>query len=237
MTDLAEPRAARRAGIAALRLPRIPLVRGRTELPARPGPERPGAAYLRARADRRLAHELKRLVVLGFLLGTVLAGFGFWQAYLTPARFPPAWHAMLWLGVAVWLVTLVAPQLLSPVERGMRLVGSTIGGALLHGALALVYGLVVVPVGIGLRLVRGPAPIWAWTQAPPRGAEGWRPKVLALPEGEEAARRVGLRSVVRFFVRNGGIVFLPAVIVLAAFGIALYFVKTSALAPFIYTLF
>jgi hypothetical protein len=202
-------------------------------------PAGPGAAYLRRREDRRLAHELRRLTVLGLLLGGLLSGFGFWNAYLAPARVEVAWHVMLWLGLAVVLLTLVVPQLLAPVERGMRWVGSTLGGALLHGALAAVYALVIVPVGVALRWVRGPAPICSWTTAPRRaGAEGWRPKLLAVPAREEGPpRRVGLGAVLRFFVRHGGIVFLPAVIVLAAFGIALYFVKTSALAPFIYTLF
>ena len=40
-----------------------------------------------------------------------------------------------------------------------------------------------------------------------------------------------------YFVRNGHFMLLPVVVFLLVAGLVLYFVKTSALAPFIYTLF
>jgi hypothetical protein len=49
--------------------------------------------------------------------------------------------------------------------------------------------------------------------------------------------RTSMIGVLAFFIRRGKILLLPAVIILIAFGLALYFVKTSVLAPFLYTLF
>jgi hypothetical protein len=44
-------------------------------------------------------------------------------------------------------------------------------------------------------------------------------------------------DILTFFARQGHYLFLPTLVVLIALGMVLFFVKTSALAPFIYTLF
>ena len=43
--------------------------------------------------------------------------------------------------------------------------------------------------------------------------------------------------VVGYFIRNGHFVLVPVVVFLLLAGLVLFFVKSSALAPFIYTLF
>jgi hypothetical protein len=44
-------------------------------------------------------------------------------------------------------------------------------------------------------------------------------------------------NVLQFFARRGHYVFLPTLLILLALSVVLFFVKSSALAPFIYTLF
>ena len=44
-------------------------------------------------------------------------------------------------------------------------------------------------------------------------------------------------TVLQFFARRGHYIFLPTLVVLLALGLVLFFVKSSVLAPFIYTLF
>ena len=81
-----------------------------------------------------------------------------------------------------------------------------------------------------------------WDKAQPAGGlEGWHPKEVAFEvqvgrRGKPSLARRFL-TVLQFFARRGHYIFLPTLIVLLALGVVLFFVKSSALAPFIYTLF
>jgi len=78
---------------------------------------------------------------------------------------------------------------------------------------------------------------------PPRELQGWIGKETIVIDADLS--RTGLRRylllqpivVLGFFIRRGHILLVPVVILLMILGLILFFVQTSALAPFIYTLF
>jgi len=96
-----------------------------------------------------------------------------------------------------------------------------------------------------LRRQKGTAPIYRWSGEVPKNIEGWIEKEAATRQDsfvprEQIRRGFMLRhpfSVLGFFVSRGQMFFVPVLIFLLILGLVLFFVQSSSLAPFIYTLF
>lgn len=195
-----------------------------------------------ARRAARLAHEaLKREIIFGMVISTMLLAAGLWCYYIVVGANDRLWQAVAMLGAVGWLAALVFPVLWKGPEQLLGAVMRKLGGFLLGALLALVYGMLITPVGWLIRLVKGADPIYAWDGPAPAGMEGWQRKEVlfetnAGPAGKPNLLR-RLLSVLRFFAERGHYVFLPVLIILIALGMVLFFVQSSALAPFIYTLF
>ena len=91
--------------------------------------------------------------------------------------------------------------------------------------------------------LRGADPFYAWTGEAPAVTQGWVPKSV-VDDRRSASSEAAMRPlssqlfvVIGYFLRNGHFVLVPVVVFLLLAGLVLFFVKSSALAPFIYTLF
>jgi hypothetical protein len=202
----------------------------------------PTGTYLARRGLRAASRRLTQLLVLGYGIGTLLLALGLYNLLFAAGARAPAWQVVALAGALAMLVTLVAPFAWEVPERGIRRFGNWLGHALMTAILVLVYGLFFWPVGALIRALRGADPVYQWRTTPPAGMEGWRRKELpfdvAGASGAGAsAGRVGFFAVLVFFTRRGYYLLIPALVVLVSLGIALFFLQTSALAPFIYTLF
>lgn len=197
--------------------------------------------YLERRAAR-LAHEdLKREIIFGMVISTLLLATGLWRYYIVVGANDVLWQGVAWLGAVGWLAAIVLPVLWKGPEQALAALMRTLGGLLLGALLAFVYGVLITPVGWLIRRMKGADPIYAWDGPAPVGMEGWQHKEVlyetnAGPAGKPNLLR-RLLNVLRFFAGRGHYVFLPVLIILIALGMVLFFVQSSALAPFIYTLF
>jgi hypothetical protein len=113
---------------------------------------------------------------------------------------------------------------------------SWIGAGILGVLLAVIYLLLVVPSAFLLRLLgKNEAPNqWAGSEPTQWGA--WKMKQTT----SSAAPRTRLPLVfivLSYFVRQRQYLLLPVVFVLVLLGVLFFFVSSSPLAPFIYTLF
>jgi hypothetical protein len=199
---------------------------------------------LERRALRAASRELTQMLVLGYTLGLASLGLGLYKFYIAQEAWDTFWLAVAWAGAVEVLATLVTPLVWRGPERVLRRIGNWLGGKIMAAILALVYFAFFWPVGALLRAIQGSHPIYTWESAATSGMEGWRDKVLPADlvcaqdaSGRRGRRRLGLFSVLAFFVRRGHFFLIPALLVLVSIGIALFFLQTSALAPFIYTLF
>jgi len=199
--------------------------------------------YLIRLRERTAWLALKRQIVLGLVGGWLLLLIGaFRYFYEVHARGATA-IGLLVAGCALFGMGLLWPQGLAGVERGVRAGTGWIGKGVLMAFLSLTYFAVITPVGLVWRAARGSHPFYAWKANPPAAMEGWVPKAVVddarAASAEAGIRRLALQPVfvVGYFVRNGHFMLLPVVVFLLVAGLVLYFVKTSALAPFIYTLF
>ncbi|MBW8883553.1 MAG: hypothetical protein JF612_01990 [Planctomycetia bacterium] len=107
--------------------------------------------------------------------------------------------------------------------------------------LSFVYFALIWPAGyLSRRRTRG---FVAWEAHPTELSSAWQPIELVADESATAPGSgyrglpLLLASIVGFFFRRGDYLLVLIVILLVVLGLVLYFVQSSALAPFIYTLF
>lgn len=205
--------------------------------------ENTAGSFLARKRLREQSRELTQHLVLGFGLGLILLFLGAYKYYISIEAWDVLWKVSIGFGAGAILGTLLFPSIWRGPEALLRRFGNWVGHALMKVLLAGTYFVFIWPVGVLLRATKGTTPIYEWGSIPPKGMEGWHEKKLPydLPDtsGVDASKggRTGFLKVLVFFVRRGHIIFIPVLILLVSLGIALFFLQTSALAPFIYTLF
>jgi hypothetical protein len=182
---------------------------------------------------------LKRRSATGVVLGCVLAFEGVYRLLFKPGADDRFWTAAAIAGAVILLLTIVIPATMAPFERAMRFVGHWIFKGLLSLLLILVYFLFFVPLGAVLRK-RYPTSEWEGTK-PNLGKSGWEDKRLERTAAREGEKRRPLLLLplilLSYFAKERQFVLMPVVLLLVILGLVLLFLQTSAIAPFIYTLF
>jgi hypothetical protein len=213
--------------------------------PAMPADEaaaasRPRSAYLRDLALRRQADAIRRQTVYGLVMGWILllvAGFIY---CCVPNPVDLLWAALMVIGALHMAAAIVLPQALAWPEWLWIAVARWQGWLIMTILLTIVYFALIWPAAIvSRRRIRG---FVTWDGEPPPSSTAWQPIDLA---ETEIASVAGQRSrslpllvagVIAFFFRRGNYLLLAIVILLVVLGLALYFVQSSAFAPFIYPL-
>lgn len=195
--------------------------------------------FLVRRKSREASKALTQQLVLGFGIGLILLAFGAYKYFVSIGVWDTLWYAAMVAGAVLIALTWIAPFLWRGLESGIRAFGNFVGHGVMTVILTLFYFLLIWPVGAFLRATKGQHPIYTWQGVPSANMEGWSDKKLPydLSTSTANSRRTGILKVLVFFVRSGRVIFLPVLLLLVSLGIALFFLKTSALAPFIYTLF
>lgn len=200
-------------------------------------------SFLLRRQRRAASQELTQMLVLGYGIGFLALGVGSYKYAISPDAWDALWKPVAYFGLVAVIATLFIPFVWYWPERALRAFGNRVGGLLMNGLLAIVYFAIVWPFGWLLRATRGADPIYRWQIRPPEGMEGWHVKELPADVRTGAGGvgpprgRLGLWAVLRFFVRGGHYALIPGILVLVSIGIVLFFLQTSVIAPFIYTLF
>ena len=200
--------------------------------------------FLARRQSRQNSRELTQMLVLGIGISFIAMGVGLYKYFFTPNSFDSFWLGVSWFGLIALIVTLIFPFCWQVLEKILRKIGNVIGHILLTAILSIIYFLVIWPVGAIMRAKNGTDPIYTWLDKKPDNMKGWILKQLPNDIANISERshssgkhRTGLYSTVRFFVKSGNYFIIPVFLLLATIGIILFFLQTSVIAPFIYTLF
>jgi Family of unknown function (DUF5989) len=197
--------------------------------------------YLHDLALRREALAIRRQIVYGLAIGWVLllaCGFIY---FCVPSRVDLLWSALMVLGALHLAAAVILPQALYWPERVWSKIARWQGWIIMTVLLTLVYFALIWPAGYFSR--RRAHGFVVWEQHPTNLKSAWEPIDLSESEvGSTAASTYRslpllLASVVGFFFRRGDYLVVVIVVLLVVLGLVLYFVQSSALAPFIYTLF
>lgn len=202
------------------------------------------ASFLARRESRAASRELTQMLILGFGIGFIALLLGSYKYFVVQGVLDSLWRAIAWLGAFALLATLIYPFIWRIPEQVLRRFGNWVGHQIMTVVLVVIYYAFFWPVGALLRAIKGKHPIYEWQESASHEMEGWRTKELPSDMLDAVAqgvlynkRRIGMFGILMFFFRRGHYFLIPALLVLTAIGIALFFLQTSALAPFIYTLF
>jgi hypothetical protein len=201
-------------------------------------------SFLQRRKLRIASRELTQMLVLGLGVGALGVCVGAYKFFLVQEADDTFWRGIGWMGVATIVLTLIYPYIWHRLENLIRKFGGWVGHNLMTLVLTAVYFALIWPIGLLLRATKGTHPIYGWSDQLPTKMEGWHRKEFAMDINAlleqhrgQKKHRVGVINVMMFFAQRGHYVMMPVLFTLVALGIALFFLQTSALAPFIYTLF
>jgi len=197
--------------------------------------------YLKRRGERTRAAALKKQITFGLLIGWLLTLVGAFYYFLVVGALDGLWLAVMWAGLLLLVVTISCPAALAWPERLWMKLASGIGHVVFSVILGAIYFLFFLPVGRFLRWRKGDHPFYHWDERKPVQPEGWVKKVLPSETIQLRDRKRPLFTqpflVIGHIARQGHYLFLPALLILLLIGLILFFAQSSALAPFIYTIF
>jgi len=190
-------------------------------------------------AARTALAELKRHAGFGMAISSILIAGSAWKYYFVVGVNDTLWFVLLILGLVGLVAARVVPSIWTVPERALATAMQHIGHWLFAIVLAFLYVALVTPLGILARINTRESFV-EWHRDALPGRATWTPKEITADGGVRHKRRSLMRSLVAVllhFQRRKLYFLLPFLAVVLALGLALFFVKGSALAPFIYTLF
>jgi len=197
------------------------------------------SSYMKRLQMRKERAALKNNIIFGLTIGWVLTLMGAFKTFVLLEG--GVSQLLLVAGLAFLATTLVAPGLMIYPHGVMKAIATFVGTNLFKAVLTVVYFLTILPAGLVYQKKNNHEPFYSWTHEKPARIEGWADKVASDENGKSTEYSLPgwlqPLSVVIYFARNSQLLFLPCLIVLLMLGLVGVFVQSSALAPFIYTLF
>ena len=195
--------------------------------------------YMKRLNLRREQAALKNNVIFGLTIGWVFTLMGAFKSFiLLEGGVAPV---LFTVGLLFLCTTLIKPGLMIYPHRVMKGIATFVGTNLFKAVLTVIYFVTILPAGLIYQKKNNHEPFYSWTGNNAPAIEGWTDKVASDENGKasEYSMPGWLQplSVVVYFARHSQLLFLPCLIVLLMLGLIGIFVQSSALAPFIYTLF
>ncbi|MEH2283914.1 MAG: DUF5989 family protein [Nostoc sp.] len=200
-------------------------------------------SYLQRLKQRKHLAQLKEQIVFGLTLGwlmTLVGGFHYFFAINTHDTF---WKVLLYIGIGLIAISLILPSAIYLFQNLLQKLTEKIGEKIFILILLASYFLFILPIGVLLRRQKTNNSFYAWQDKFIAQVEGWlkwesREDIQPLqPGAKKRPLMLQLAWVIAYFIRNGHYLLIPVLVLLLVLGLIMFFVKASALAPFIYTLF
>ena len=194
--------------------------------------------YMQERKNRLEDEMITNYAVFGQLGGLILSLLGFMK-WLTTYNAVMSYVLLGLTAFGLYMIIsgVILPQSLEWCYKPFSIVGNKIGELIFDILLLIVYFVFVLPVGIFMRRKNHDYLYLEWDGQYPfaerEGFTSWKSSGMTSRNGmlSTSAR------IIEVFMMNGKYILIPAVMILIALGIILFFVSSSVMAPFIYTLF
>ncbi|MEH2412478.1 DUF5989 family protein [Nostoc sp.] len=200
-------------------------------------------SYLQRLKQRKHLAQLQEQIVFGLTLGWLMTLVGGFRYFFAIDGHDNLWKALLYIGIGLITISLLVPSAISLFHSFLRHLTEKIGEKIFLLILLASYFLFILPIGVLLRKQKTNNSFHVWQDKFMAQAEGWikwesREDIQPLqPGAKKRPLMLQLVWVVAYFIRNGHYLLIPVLVLLLVLGLILFFVKSSALAPFIYTLF
>ncbi len=197
-------------------------------------------SYLIRLHDRKESEELKATIIFGLAFGWVLTLMGaFRYFFLVQENY---WLTVSQVGLAILAITVVLPGLISYPQKAIQFVGGFVATQVFKVLIAIVYFIVVLPIGLISQRAHGTHPFYSWADAAPANMEGWVDKNVSnqktsLNGSQKSSMLLNSLHAFRYFTEHGQLILLPCLVLFLVLGLMGVLVQSSAIAPLIYTLF
>ncbi len=197
-------------------------------------------SYLIRLHDRRESEELKATVIFGLALGWVLTLMGAFRYFFLVQE--SYWLTVSQVGLAILAITVVMPGLIGYPQKAIQFVGGFVATQVFKVLIAIVYFIVVLPIGLISQKVYGTHPFYSWADAAPANMEGWVDKNVSnqsssVKGNQKSSMMLNSLHAFRYFTEHGQLILLPCLVLFLVLGLMGVLVQSSAIAPLIYTLF
>ena len=204
--------------------------------------------YLNDRKKRLELEEISDLAIFGQVGGLIfcwLSGTAWINlCWFEPSKWlnygrvlSPLMVLIFAFGLYMIFCGVIIPQWLNWFYKIFSYIGNKIGEIIFKILLTILYVIFVIPIGIIYNKHRQKYLYAFWDDKYPyderEGFTDWKPADTSNKKGMAGTSL----KLFGMLVNNGQYILIPVVIFLIALGIILFFVSSSVMAPFIYTLF
>jgi hypothetical protein len=199
--------------------------------------------YQRKLNERRAMAQLKEEAVFGLLGGLILLVWGF-VGYLDNSGFlEKVFIGIMLAGGLLFLLGLIFPSLLYYPKQGFFVLGNYIGRIIFSVLLGIIYIIFVLPIGAIMARKRQDYLLIQWDErfeaaGVDSALSSWQD--IACGTGSPTRLKGFMYSIFRlfaYFTVRRHFILLPLLCILLLLGLLFFFISSTVIAPFIYTLF
>lgn len=191
--------------------------------------------YLQERKIRENRKCYRDNVLFGMLGGVFFAFLSFLQFLRAGKGWDILWAAVFVFAILLFMITLIYTPIVEPIKNGFMKVGNAVGNLIFKLLLIIIYIVFFIPAGKLMDKRKYEFYSWETGLSNARGFID-REKIYK-PDSDYSDKNISLYRVISFFMERKQFIMLPALIILLALGIVLFFLSSTVVAPFIYTLF
>lgn len=201
------------------------------------------SSYLQRLRQRQQLTDLKEQIVFGLTLGWLMTLLGGFHYFFAIGINNVLWQWIFYLGIVLISVSIILPAVIAVLQKPLQAIAQTVGETVLSIMLTLIYFFLILPVGILFRRLQKNTSFYTWKKKLVSEASRWtvlrnqENRMLYEQGTKKRSLMLQLALVISYFFRNGHYLLIPGLVLLLVLGLIMFFIKTSALAPFIYTLF
>jgi len=193
--------------------------------------------------ERKKQNDEKELeknhIIFGLMAGFILIVVGFLLWLTVTSRL---WAMMLLcvigLGGVLLLLAIIAPALLKFPCKAFRAWGKLMGRVIFTAVLVMVYFLLIVPVGLGMRRKQENQGYAQWNETPPKLCSTF----CAMPninptQAEKTSYFNIVQKLLALFVASKHYLMIPALIIMVLLGLVFFFTTSNVVLVFVYAIF
>jgi len=194
--------------------------------------------YIERKKQRDTMEEQKNESIFGLMGGLILMAAGALNWLSATGPWEVVCICIFAIGFIFFLLGIVVPAFLKYPYRAFRFWGNAAGKALFAAVLAVLYCLLVFPIGLFMRRKREEQGYHSWNKEPPKPRSMFADIKQTQPLKKTKASYFGiLYSLLSVFIINRKFILIPATIILVIVGLVLFFVSSNVVTAFIYTIF
>ena len=192
--------------------------------------------------NRRAYALLKENAIIGLLGGIILIVLGILGYLGNSGLREKLWAGLILVGVVFFLCGLICPSLMHYPSRAFRAFGNVMGHIIFSLLLSVVYVILILPVGLIMKKKANKYDLMKWeTSFDGEICSTLKPKEWDAGNTHQSKESYGLlynlfRLFTYFHMKRQHIL-LPVLFILILIGLIFFFVASTVIAPFIYTLF